>query len=88
MSAGISRWYVVWEGRKPGIYDSWKECSDQVLGFSGNKFKSFATYAEAVSEYAKGNVDAAGESSSPCCQHCDDLRMKVTVMEEKKYVLM
>jgi ribonuclease HI len=43
----MPKWYVVWIGRDPGIYQSWKECSNQVDGFKGAKFKSFPTREEA-----------------------------------------
>lgn len=36
-----NKYYVVWEGRAPGIYDSWEECQDQIDGFPGAKFKSY-----------------------------------------------
>lgn len=32
--------YVVWKGRKPGIYTSWEQCKAQTDGFPGAKFKS------------------------------------------------
>ncbi|KAL6062231.1 Virus viroplasmin [Balamuthia mandrillaris] len=41
------KWYAVAEGRRPGVYRSWADCEDQVKGFSGAKYKSFATEAEA-----------------------------------------
>lgn len=36
-----SKYYVVWEGRAPGIYDSWDEANDQVEGFPGARYRSF-----------------------------------------------
>lgn len=35
------KFYVVWEGRSPGIYDSWEEAKLQVDGYPGAKFKAF-----------------------------------------------
>lgn len=35
------KFYVVWDGRAPGIYDSWDDCQDQVQGFPGAKYKSY-----------------------------------------------
>lgn len=35
------RFYVVWKGRKPGIYTTWPEAEAQVKGFAGAKFKAF-----------------------------------------------
>ena len=31
----VRKYYVVWEGRAPGVYDSWEECEEQVKGFPG-----------------------------------------------------
>lgn len=49
------KYYVVWEGREPGIYPSWEECRDQVEGFAGARYKSFDTKEEAVAAY-RGKV--------------------------------
>jgi ribonuclease HI len=35
------KYYVVWEGRKPGVYTNWADCLEQVNGFSKPVFKSF-----------------------------------------------
>jgi ribonuclease HI len=35
------KFYVVWKGRKAGIFDSWKECEVQVKGMEGAVYKSF-----------------------------------------------
>lgn len=45
------KYYVVWQGYKPGIYESWDECKKQVDGFIGAKYKSFATYDLAYQAY-------------------------------------
>ncbi len=41
------KYYVVWVGRQPGVYDNWQECEQQVKKFPGAKFKAFETRAEA-----------------------------------------
>ena len=35
------KYYVVWKGRKLGIYTSWAECEAQVKGFPEAEYKSF-----------------------------------------------
>ena len=35
------KYYVVWEGHEPGIYNSWTECQRQVSGYKNAVFKSF-----------------------------------------------
>ena len=35
------KYYVVWVGKKPGVYDNWKECERQIRNFDGAIYKSF-----------------------------------------------
>jgi ribonuclease HI len=42
-----AKFYVVWKGRKTGIYTSWEDCAAQVIGFMGAEYKAFASRAEA-----------------------------------------
>ncbi len=48
------KYYVVWKGLNPGIYDNWAECKMQVEGQEGAKYKSFETRDEAVTAFEKG----------------------------------
>jgi ribonuclease HI len=41
------KYYVVWAGRTPGIYEHWPEAERQVKGHPGARFKSFATRQQA-----------------------------------------
>jgi viroplasmin and RNaseH domain-containing protein len=41
--------YIVFKGRKPGIYQSWEECKAQIDGFSGCDHRGFNSLAEAES---------------------------------------
>lgn len=47
------KFYVVWKGRKPGIYNTWPECQAQVMGFEEALYKSFSTRKEAEAAYKK-----------------------------------
>jgi ribonuclease HI len=38
-----AKYYVVWKGRKTGIFSSWEECARQVQGFTGAQYKSFTS---------------------------------------------
>lgn len=42
-----NKFFVVWEGKEPGIYNSWEACKQQVHGFEGALYKGFPTEAEA-----------------------------------------
>ncbi len=41
------KFYVVWKGRNPGVYETWDECQAQVSGFAGAEFKSFPSLSVA-----------------------------------------
>jgi ribonuclease HI len=43
--------YVVWKGRKTGIYTTWEACADQVKGFTGAEYKAFASLAAAENAF-------------------------------------
>lgn len=47
------KYYVVWQGRIPGVYETWEECFAQVNGFPAARYKAFGTRDEAE--------EAAGE---------------------------
>lgn len=42
-------YYAVKKGKIPGIYETWKDCEEQVKGYSGAEYKKFSTYEEALS---------------------------------------
>ena len=46
-------YYVVFEGRVPGVYEEWEECKKQVHKFSGNCYKGYPTRHEAVAKWRK-----------------------------------
>ena len=41
------KYYVVWQGKQPGIYTDWDTCREQVQGVQGAQYKGFDTLAEA-----------------------------------------
>lgn len=45
------KYYVVWKGVNPGIYDSWTDCQLQTKGYEGAIYKSFASRNEAEQAY-------------------------------------
>ncbi len=38
-----NKFYVIWQGKTPGIYEGWDKCRKQVEGFTGAKYKGFPT---------------------------------------------
>ncbi len=41
------KYYTVWKGLSPGVYDSWSECLLQTKGYKGALYKAFPTREEA-----------------------------------------
>ena len=35
------KFYVVWKGKKTGVFTSWDECKKSIDGFKGAEYKSF-----------------------------------------------
>ncbi len=49
-----NKFYVVWSGREPGIYDSWENCKEQIESFPGAKYKGFPSHEAAESAFRAG----------------------------------
>lgn len=58
------KYYVVWKGRKPGIFSSWAEAEQQIKGFAGAQYKSFGSLKEAETAYRSEYEVYKGKSSS------------------------
>lgn len=52
MSKKKAAYYVVWKGKKPGIYADWETCQAQVKGQQGAVYKGFATLTEAEKAFS------------------------------------
>lgn len=46
-----AKFYVVWKGKRPGIYETWDDCKAQITGQKGAQYKSFSTFQEAKKAY-------------------------------------
>ncbi len=51
------KYYVVWEGRARGIFDSWDDCKEQVEGYKGAKYKSFDNLEDATEAFRNAPDD-------------------------------
>jgi len=58
------KYYVVWKGRKPGIYDSWDDCLQQVDRFETAVYKSFKTLEEAEEAYSGKSSEYMGKTKT------------------------
>lgn len=45
------KYYVVFKGHNPGVYDNWDEVKEQTNGFPGALFKGYSTSREATEAY-------------------------------------
>lgn len=51
------KFYVVWEGVKPGIYKTWEECQLNIKGYPNAKFKSFPNLPAAEAAFNRSYDD-------------------------------
>lgn len=55
-----SKWYVVWVGNTPGIYETWEDCKAQVMNFPGSRYKSYKDREDAIRAYRGNPEDEMG----------------------------
>ncbi|MBR1512923.1 MAG: ribonuclease H family protein [Bacteroidales bacterium] len=49
-----NKFYVVWAGRTPGVYDSWEACKREVVGQKRALYKGFPDRTSADAAFARG----------------------------------
>lgn len=54
------KYYVVWKGRKPGIYYTWEDCKNQIEGFAEAVYKSFSNEVLAAKAFKEGSEEYIG----------------------------
>ena len=57
------KFYVVWEGRKTGIFTTWEECKKQIEGFEDPQYKSFFSLESAEKAFKGNYSDVRGVDS-------------------------
>ncbi|MEL6388556.1 MAG: ribonuclease H family protein [Bacteroidota bacterium] len=60
MAKKKQKFYVVWVGATPGIYDSWDQCKLQIQGYPGAKYKSFRSLQAAQQAFDQAATDHIG----------------------------
>ncbi len=58
------KWYVVWKGRRTGIFTSWDEVRPLVEGFPGAQFKAFPSREEAERAWRAGYAAHVGKPAT------------------------
>jgi ribonuclease HI len=61
---GKQKFYVVWKGRQPGVFNTWEACSANVTGFTGAEYKSFDNLAAAEAAFRGAYSQFAGKPAS------------------------
>jgi ribonuclease HI len=56
------KFYVVWKGRKRGIFNSWNECLEQIHSYQGAEYKSFKTRKLAEIAFQGKSSDYIGKN--------------------------
>lgn len=63
MARKKQKYYVVWQGNQPGIYESWEECQKQVIGVTQAQYKSFEDKAEAERAFQRPYDEVKGKKT-------------------------
>lgn len=58
------KYYVVWQGRKTGIFTDWDTCKTQIDKFAGARYKSYKTREEAESAFQGSSFAAIKKSKT------------------------
>jgi ribonuclease HI len=59
-----AKFYVVWKGRKSGVFSSWEECAAQVQGYNGAQYKSFLSREAAEQAFRRRYTAHVGKPVS------------------------
>ena len=76
MSKKKQKYYVVWNGRKKGVFSSWDDCKKQIDGFEGAQYKAFSDKTEAQLAYNKNYFAYKGKNTK---------KPTLTEAEKKKF---
>jgi hypothetical protein len=70
MSSQQKWWYVVFEGRSPGIYANWELCRAQVHKYPDAVYRKFASSPEAEKAYLNYKLATSPDEVQPTIQAC------------------
>jgi ribonuclease HI len=75
------KYYVVWEGNSPGVYDSWGECQLQIKGYPKALYKAFPSKAEALAAFRGKPAEYIGQGKpaapKPTALFSDSARQEI-----------
>jgi ribonuclease HI len=58
------KYYVVWKGRRTGVFNSWAACSAQVLNYPEAQYKAFDSLAAAENAFRQNYAAYQGKPAS------------------------
>lgn len=67
---------MVWDGRETGVYNSWESCKEQVSGYPGAVYKSFASEELANEAFYEDSKNHVGNKK---------IKPQLTAEQKKKY---
>lgn len=67
------KYYVVWQGKNPGIYDSWQKCKAEISGYKNAQYKSFKSLAEAKTAFDGSYWEYKGKNTTNPSLNTEDL---------------
>lgn len=73
------KWYVVWKGIEPGIYDNWLDAKRQIDGFDGALYKSFPSQENAKEAYNEGPWSYIGKNRPKPIRSADIIQKSISV---------
>jgi ribonuclease HI len=62
------KFYVVWVGLEPGIYEDWSDCYEQINGFPGARYKAYDSQTAATIAF-RGDPDDQASIIEAIAQH-------------------
>lgn len=69
MARTAKKYYVVWNGRHTGVFDSWDDAREQVEGYPEARYKSFPSQQAAVEAYRGDPADHIGVIKAIASHH-------------------
>ena len=77
MAKKTKKYYVVWEGHEPGVYEDWVSCQRQIKNFPSAKFKSFSSLKEAEEAFYDDYRNYIGNKDKVSKPHFLDFKEEI-----------
>lgn len=74
----MKKYYAVRKGKKTGIFNSWEECKEQIMGFSNAEFKGFMSLSDAenfMNSTSKTNISSSDAVAYVDGSYSNELKM-------------